>query len=442
MSIRLKTKTNDNAGEIELQKVYRNLDSKNNEQHQSSNLLEQSAQPLNIELRKISLLDNLEEANAKESKPNDKILRKRPTIEKNYGHARTLNNLKFFDYNTLSIKSRLENLSKLELSFNNLEGYDEKELKVEYNRLRRNLQVFDFIIAFLDLYVVTSLYFEHFDYLEQLKISDTGNILRIVAISISFITTILLVLSFYNKIKFENVKYILSYNPYILFANRKAWTLIIEIVIHIIQPYPSVQVSWTMKILNNEVTYTLNMILFILSLMRLYTVLKAIRYWNYYSSEKALRILRLYKNKFLNVFLYKVIIKVNSYIALGLLFVSILYMFALLFKVLENYTAQDLYGFSSFYNCLWYLISTMTATGYGDFVPKTLIGRIIGVFCCIIGTFLLSLVVITLIIFSQFTNEEQKVRKILYLYRPLQTLTYFMSKPLRIITLQATSTHL
>lgn len=416
MSIRLKTKEkSDQLDANDLQNVYKSIENidiskgKSNDQVQNINL-EQSKQPLTLDKPNFLAELNENEKLVETNKANDRIIRRRQTIEKLYGHARTLNNLKFFDYNTLSIKSRVDNLSKLELSFNGLEDYNENDLKAEYNRLRRNLQILDFIIAFFDLFVVTSLYFEHFLYLAELKITDDGNLLRIVAASISFVTTLLLILRFFYKIKFENVKYILSYNPYIMFANRKAWTLILEIVLHIIQPYPSVQVAWTMIILNNKVTYTLNMILFILCLARLYTVLKAIRYWNYYSSEKALRILRLYKNKFLNVFLYKVIVKVNSYVALGLLFVSILYMFALLFKVLENYSAEDKYGFSSFYNCLWYLISTMTATGYGDFVPKTLVGRIIGVFCCIIGTFLLSLVVITLIIFSQFTNEEQKVR--------------------------------
>ena len=151
-------------------------------------------------------------------------------------------------------------------------------------------------------------------------------------------------------------------------------------------------------------------------MIRLYTLLKALRYWNYYGSEKGLRILKLYKNKFVNIFLYKVIVKVSSYLALGILFLTLLYLSSLLFKVLENFDAHDIYNFANFYNCLWYLISTMTSTGYGDFFPRTLVGRIIGVICCIIGIFLLSLVVITLIVSSQFSVEELKVRLIINLF--------------------------
>jgi voltage-gated potassium channel len=101
---------------------------------------------------------------------------------------------------------------------------------------------------------------------------------------------------------------------------------------------------------------------------------------------------------------------VHSYIAILILFCAILYVSALIFKVVENYDSiNDVYYFGNFYNCLWYLISTMTGTGYGDYFPKTLIGRIVGVLCCIIGIFLLGLVVATLVILTQFNQDEKKV---------------------------------
>lgn len=375
--------------------------------------IKEAASPVNKVIDDEEEVRKIKSFNSPEVSPTKKERRvyKRQTIDQNqlYSHVNTLKNLKFYDFNSVAIKSRIDNLSKLDISFNEFSTMDRYQITNKYNKLRTYLKVLDFIIAILDIFVVTSLYFEHFEYLDNLDITSSGNIWRIVCTCISLIVLILLGLRFYIKLKFENVKYILSYNAYIVFANKRISNLILECLVHILQPYPSTQFHWKMLILGNDVTYNLNMILFIASTLRLYTLLKAIKYWNYYSSEKALRILKLYKNKYINIFLYKVIIKVNSYSALGLLFLSILYIFSLFFKVLENYSTDDKYTFSSLYNCIWYLLNTMTAIGYGDFYPATLLGRIIGVLCCIIGIFLLSLVVITLIVSSQFTNDEHKV---------------------------------
>lgn len=46
--------------------------------------------------------------------------------------------------------------------------------------------------------------------------------------------------------------------------------------------------------------------------------------------------------------------------------------------------------------------------GFGDYTPKTMIGRIISIFCCILGVFLLSLVVVILMLFITLNEDELK----------------------------------
>lgn len=57
------------------------------------------------------------------------------------------------------------------------------------------------------------------------------------------------------------------------------------------------------------------------------------------------------------------------------------------------------------WNGMWCMIITMTTVGYGDFVPKTHAGRLIGVVGCFWGTFLVSMMVVSLTISAEFTPQ-------------------------------------
>lgn len=47
-------------------------------------------------------------------------------------------------------------------------------------------------------------------------------------------------------------------------------------------------------------------------------------------------------------------------------------------------------------NVIWFTIITMTTVGYGDFYPRTLIGRIIDVFLIVWGSVIVSLIIVVL----------------------------------------------
>ena len=50
---------------------------------------------------------------------------------------------------------------------------------------------------------------------------------------------------------------------------------------------------------------------------------------------------------------------------------------------------------SSYSNAMWCVIVTMTTVGYGDFFPRTHMGRLIGIMICMWGVLVVSLLVVT-----------------------------------------------
>lgn len=73
-------------------------------------------------------------------------------------------------------------------------------------------------------------------------------------------------------------------------------------------------------------------------------------------------------------------------------------------------SSEDL---STIANCMWLIIVTMTTVGYGDFYPKSHLGRFVGVVSCIIGMLLVSLIVVSLTSILDFSGEEKKAYSVI-----------------------------
>ena len=75
-------------------------------------------------------------------------------------------------------------------------------------------------------------------------------------------------------------------------------------------------------------------------------------------------------------------------------------------RPLSDASGQD---FNLISNTIWNVFVTMTTVGYGDFYPKTDIGRIVGIIIAFWGVFIVSLFVVSLSTMLEFDQGEIKV---------------------------------
>ena len=77
----------------------------------------------------------------------------------------------------------------------------------------------------------------------------------------------------------------------------------------------------------------------------------------------------------------------------------------------ERHGAADS-SFASIPDAFWYSIVTMTTVGYGDKVPNTLIGKLIGSVCAVTGVLAIALPVPVIVSnFSLFYKQNRKIEK-------------------------------
>jgi hypothetical protein len=198
--------------------------------------------------------------------------------------------------------------------------------------------------------------------------------------------------------------------------SRNIKRIIFEILIFILHPNPMTHgIKIMMKLDNYKFYYNhyLNDIFAVLCCLRVYFFLKLYLEMSDYYSPRGQRISKMnnvesdlplsMKALFYNK-------PVSSYM---LMFVLMLFFASFSLRVFERdiiiRERESLYFYDNYWNNLWNIVVTMTTVGYGDISPKTVFGRIIGIFVCIIGTCLISMLVVTITNVIKFTPIEEKV---------------------------------
>lgn len=194
----------------------------------------------------------------------------------------------------------------------------------------------------------------------------------------------------------------------------KNWFFVIfEIMVFFLHPNP-VFIEKTYKQYNVryevEIETRINSIFTLVCFLRFYYLVKMYLIKSDYFCPRTARIGRLWGLDLETYFALKANLIAKPYQTFMLLFFSILFVGMYATRIFEI-DLDDYSGFKyrDIWNAIWAMFITMTTVGYGDKYPNSIGGRIIGIFNCFLGAFLISLSVSTFTNLLNFENNEESL---------------------------------
>lgn len=256
-----------------------------------------------------------------------------------------------------------------------------------------------------------------FDYeISYDDVNDDEKVTRIICESLCVLSTICVYIAL--VVRYSLVLHLSKargfYSKYDTMVNTGLYKfLIFEIIINSITPFPFIwdetyQESYSDY--DTKVSYRVNDIfLLIMCLTRTYIVLRASLTWSNFMDTRSQRVCTMSGTNASFMFSVKSLMKRKPYsVLLSSLVVSVL-IFGFVLRIFERplseASGQD---FNSINNAFWVTLITMTTVGYGDFFPKSNIGRFIGILIAFWGVAFVSLFVVTLTNLLLFENGEEK----------------------------------
>ena len=327
----------------------------------------------------------------------------------------------------ISNKERKELLSCLANNFYPAELYKKKSKTIqERMKLCDKLVLFFAFLGLITNVISSSLYIkcEKKFYLDgKIDLNVTGEetrtvfLLRLVT-SITTLILLLLIVRHYclriELLKFQN-KLKVTDN---IFSSGLLLRLICELIVCLFHSFPhlnNVTVRFTSTTGTNAEKYDIDVDLFLSSLIpcRIYLILKYFSFYSSWADDKAEKICHECSTEGGTSFAIKAEIKEKPYLMVGILMLSSILIFGYALRNVElgfmKYkTEKNFLDWSYVLNGFWCIIITILTTGYGDYYPTTMLGRIIAVFACLWGTFLISLMVVSLTVSLEFSSQEQK----------------------------------
>lgn len=205
-------------------------------------------------------------------------------------------------------------------------------------------------------------------------------------------------------------------------VNTGWWKLItIEIIISVFTPYPFLKdieyEEWNSDY-NVHAVYQVNHLFLAIAFIRFYLPIRLSLTVSNYLTSRAHRLGVLNGCEVSYFFATKCMMKDRPLTAQCTSMIASIGIGGFLLRVFEQPLRKASEQDFSYSNSFWNVIVTMSTVGYGDFFPKTSMGRFVGVIICLWGVVVVSIFVVTVTNMLAFDPTEEKT------YSLLQRLSY------------------
>ena len=238
------------------------------------------------------------------------------------------------------------------------------------------------------------------------------------------ITTLILLILIVNHCRLNHIIECIE-SPTKSGGFAKSWHLpqiFIEFVICSIHCPPFLDWEFSIKQLGDHLVISLNAIVSILMMLKVYLLLRLFSWVTKWMNDKSITLCHQNQCSGGTLFSLKALFKQRPYLVLVLCFLLSVSMFGYAIRTFERplYTDEPLEGdtdwqdYAYVWNGMWLAVLIMSTVGYGEIFPRTHSGRFITVFSSFFGLFLVSLMLITMTLSSEFSRPEKQAYDILY----------------------------
>eukprot|EP00357_Protocruzia_adherens_P011713 CAMPEP_0114990140 /NCGR_PEP_ID=MMETSP0216-20121206/10613_1 /TAXON_ID=223996 /ORGANISM="Protocruzia adherens, Strain Boccale" /LENGTH=459 /DNA_ID=CAMNT_0002353247 /DNA_START=259 /DNA_END=1638 /DNA_ORIENTATION=+ len=187
------------------------------------------------------------------------------------------------------------------------------------------------------------------------------------------------------------------------------YPLLFELVFCSIHMPPGVNYEFYWPQYQGEVYFSLDSLVTSIMLCRLYLVWRLFSLYSSWADHRAEQICNDHYCEGGANFAVKAELKERPYTIVSCVLMATTIIFGVALRNAElPYLGVSNQDWSYYWNGMWCVIITMTSVGFGDYYPTTHVGRIMGILASIFGTFIVSLMVVSLTISSEFTPQEKK----------------------------------
>lgn len=282
--------------------------------------------------------------------------------------------------------------------------------------VKKKLRKVDTILSLFSLTVlfVYSIEFEIFNSNQRVS-SAANHVLR----TLMFITNGIncYVLYFHYKYQLEMYKILKLKHPKETFkSSGLLQNYIGECCIMMIICPPGLDAWFYLPQMKGNIKVSIEAICYSVCLFKSYSLLRLPEQYSRWTNESSSAICKKNKCKADVGFLIKAEFVYRPYIIVIGSFMFVTFLLGFLIRAYEStYEARTESGtnkndyFKGFINCFWFMVVTMMTVGFGDGYPLSHVGRIISLFACILGTLIVSLMVVSLQNTSALTIAEMRV---------------------------------